>query len=66
MRRAALNPFFPKAKVRMLQPVIQESVDAMLGRLKDFRDDGSVIRLDSAFAAFSAGETRNQLLETRP
>lgn len=58
MRRAALNPFFSKSQVRKLQPIIQERVDAVLGRLKGFCESGDVIRLDVAFAAYSAGETK--------
>ncbi|WQF83044.1 Putative cytochrome P450 [Colletotrichum destructivum] len=35
LRRSALNPFFSTQSVRKLQPVIEERVDALLGRLLD-------------------------------
>lgn len=35
LRRSALNPFFSTQTVRKLQPVIEERVDALLGRLLD-------------------------------
>ncbi|RHZ57051.1 hypothetical protein CDV55_101664 [Aspergillus turcosus] len=53
-RRAALNPFFSKAQVKRLQSVIQERVDAFLHRLHLFQNSGAVVRLDRAFAAYSA------------
>lgn len=56
VRRAALNPFFSKAQVRKLQPVIRERVGAMLERFEGARERGEVLRLDVAFAAYSAGE----------
>lgn len=56
MRRAALSPFFSKAQVRKLQPVIQERVDAVLHRIEGFKETGEVARLDHAFSAYSAGE----------
>jgi hypothetical protein len=55
MRRAALNPFFSKAGVYRLEPVIQEKVDLMLGRLLEFRESGKPFPLDAMFAAFTNG-----------
>ena len=55
MRRAALNPLFSKAKIRQMQPVIQERVDAVLDRLDGFKKSGDVVNLKLAFAAFTAG-----------
>lgn len=55
LRRAALNPFFSKAQVRKLQPLIVERVDAMLDRLREYKESGDVISLKLAFAAFTAG-----------
>ncbi|PGH19327.1 hypothetical protein AJ80_04080 [Polytolypa hystricis UAMH7299] len=52
-RRAALNSLFSKQQVRKMQPTIQERADAMLDRLKGFRDDGGVINLKYASAAFT-------------
>jgi cytochrome P450 len=62
MRRAALSPYFSMQSVRRLQPVIQESVDKMLVRLKGFRegvggaDAGQVLMASWAFAAFTNGK----------
>jgi hypothetical protein len=55
MRRAALNPFFSKAGVYRLEPVIKEKVDLMLDRLQKFRESGQLIPLDVMFAAFTNG-----------
>ncbi|OBT66703.1 hypothetical protein VE03_03886 [Pseudogymnoascus sp. 23342-1-I1] len=54
MRRAALNAFFSKGQVRQLQPMIQSTVDKLLKRFKTFQETGDVMRLDVAFAAYSA------------
>lgn len=54
-RRAALNPLFSKAKIRQMQPVIQERVGALLNRLDGFNKNGEVVKLKLAFAAFTAG-----------
>ncbi|KAE8452045.1 hypothetical protein EG329_002210 [Mollisiaceae sp. DMI_Dod_QoI] len=53
MRRAALSPFFSMASVRRLQPEIQERVDVLLERLKEFRGTGEVLMASWAFAAFT-------------
>src|SRR5436190_22646653 len=37
IRRAALNPFFSKAAVRRLQPVLDEKLDKLLARFADFQ-----------------------------
>lgn len=59
-RRAALNPLFSKAKIRQMQPVIQERVDAVLDRLDGFKKNGEVVNLKLAFAAFTAGSISSQ------
>lgn len=56
MRRAALNPFFSKAGVYRLESVVQEKVDLMLDKLREFRESGRVIPLNAMFAAFTNGE----------
>jgi hypothetical protein len=55
IRRAALNPFFSKASVRRLQPVLDERLDRLLGRFSGFQESGKPMILNHAFAAFTAG-----------
>ncbi|KAL1970872.1 hypothetical protein VTN77DRAFT_2706 [Rasamsonia byssochlamydoides] len=53
-RRAALNPFFSKASVYRLEPVIQEKLNEMLDRLEGFRQSGQPIPLTLMFSAFTS------------
>ncbi|OJZ88942.1 hypothetical protein ASPFODRAFT_42057 [Aspergillus luchuensis CBS 106.47] len=53
MRRSALSPFFSKASVRRLQPVIWEKVDKLLKRLDGLKNTGHPVRMDIAYAAFT-------------
>jgi hypothetical protein len=39
--QAAVDPFFSKAAVRRLQPVVDERLDKFLGRVADFQELGS-------------------------
>lgn len=55
MRRSALSPFFSKASVRRLQPVIWEKVDKLLERLHGLKNTGHPVRMDIAYAAFTNG-----------
>ena len=55
IRRAALSTYFSMASVRRLQPEMQERLDALLERLKGFRDTGEVLMASWAFAAFTNG-----------
>lgn len=55
MRRSALSPFFSKASVRRLQPVIWEKVDKLLKRLDGLKNTGHPVRMDIAYAAFTNG-----------
>jgi cytochrome P450 len=55
IRRAAMSPAFSKAAVRRLQPVIDERLGALLGRISDHKDSGSIMTLNVAFSAFTAG-----------
>lgn len=52
-RRAALSPYFSMASVRRLQPVIQERIDVMLRRMKDFRDTDHVLNASCMFSALT-------------
>lgn len=55
MRRAALNPFFSKAKVRSLQPLIQDVAHQLLTRLDEFKHNGEHLTLSLAYAALTNG-----------
>jgi len=54
-RRAALLPFFSKASVRRLQPVITERVEVMLNRMKEFRESRRVLNASCMFSALTNG-----------
>jgi len=56
LRKAALAPYFSMQSVRRLQPVIQEKVDLLLGRLKEFRDKDEVLMASWAFSAYTNGK----------
>lgn len=55
MRRSAMNPFFSKANVRRLQPVIQARVDKLLERIKEFQASGKPLTISLAYTAYSSG-----------
>lgn len=55
MRRSAIAPFFSMSRVRMLEPVIRERAQAVLGRLNDFATTGEVVRIDHYFTAYTTG-----------
>lgn len=50
-----MNPFFSKASVRRLQPLVQERVDKLLERIKGFKSSGEPLTISLAFTAFSSG-----------
>ncbi|MCJ1321263.1 hypothetical protein MMC15_006607 [Xylographa vitiligo] len=55
-RRAPLNNFFSMASVRRLQPVVEERVNTLVGRFREFKDvkgDEGVMKIDYAFTAFA-------------
>ncbi|MCJ1381679.1 hypothetical protein MMC17_004790 [Xylographa soralifera] len=55
-RRAPLNHFFSMASVRGLQPVVEERVDSLVGRVRGFKDvkgEEGVMKIDYAFTAFA-------------
>ena len=54
-RRAALNRFFSMASVRRLQPLLDEKLQRLLGRLSAAQVSGDIIPLEYAFAAFTNG-----------
>jgi cytochrome P450 len=55
IRRAAVNPFLSKGAVRKLQPIVDERMDALLGRFREFQASGEPISLNYAFAAYTNG-----------
>ena len=55
IRRAPLLPYYSMASVRRLQPLIQERVDLLLRRMKDFRDAGRVLNASYMFPALTNG-----------
>jgi cytochrome P450 len=57
IRRAAVNPFFSKGAVRKLQPIVDERIDALLGRFRQFQASGEPITLDYAFSAYTNGRS---------
>lgn len=50
-RRAALNPYFSKASIRRLEPVIAQTLDNLLRRLDDCAKSGEVMPLTVAYKA---------------
>ena len=56
MRRAALNPFFSKQKVRALQPKIENVVQNLLNRFEEFGDRKQPLPMSDAFAALTYGQ----------
>lgn len=55
IRRGAVNVYFSKANVRRLQSVIQERVDACIGRLRGLRKSGEVVKSVVVASAFASG-----------
>ena len=53
IRRAAVHPFFSKGAVRKLQPIIEERVEALMGR--GFQASGEPVPLNYAFSAYTNG-----------
>lgn len=50
-----MNPFFSKASVRRLQPVINERIDKLMSRIMGFQDSGAPLTISVAYVAFSSG-----------
>ncbi|KIW87158.1 uncharacterized protein Z519_12269 [Cladophialophora bantiana CBS 173.52] len=70
MRRAALNPYFSKAKVRSLQPRIESRLNNLLTRFREFQESGEPMTVSLAYAAltndvvmeYAFGRSDNRLL----
>lgn len=52
-RRSVLNPFFSRAGVKNLEPVIQQKVAHLCRRVDDYRRSGQAINVTMALHAFS-------------
>ena len=60
--RVAVNPFFSKGAVRKLQPVVDERIDALLGRFQQFQVSDEPITLNYAFSAYTNGQSSTMLV----
>jgi len=61
MRRAAMNPFFSKASVRRLQPIIHERIEKLMSRIEGFQSSGEPLTISLAYVAFSSGKKLSSL-----
>ena len=52
-RRGAISPFFSKASIRRLQPVIQILADKLCNRIEEKLERGQVVNLVHAYSAFT-------------
>jgi cytochrome P450 len=52
-RRKALNPFFSKAQVLRLEPIIHANLHVLLRKLRSLRDTGKVVSLNAAFSSLA-------------
>jgi hypothetical protein len=53
VRRGALNPLFSRARIVDLQAIIQQKIDLLLERIREFRDSEKVLPLNRAFMALT-------------
>ena len=65
LRRAALNPFFSKQKVRALQPKIEHVVENLLARFEEFSETKKPLPMSDAFAALTYGQYQALLLSSQ-
>jgi cytochrome P450 len=69
VRRSALNPFFSKANVRKLEPIIQRRAQKVLFRMGNLENTGQPLNIFYLFSAFTSdviveyafGESHNYL-----
>ncbi|KAJ4323564.1 hypothetical protein N0V84_004305 [Fusarium piperis] len=54
LRRGILNPYFSKRAVTILEPLINDKVDRLCGRLGESIGQGTPVDLDAAMAALTA------------
>ena len=55
LRRTALNQFFSLQSVKLLQPLIQEQVDAILRRFNEFKESNKAFNVTYLYAAYTNG-----------
>ena len=55
IRRSALNQFFSLQSVKILQPLIQDRVEAVLRRLKDFKGSNDILSIVHLYGAYTNG-----------
>ncbi|TAQ87257.1 hypothetical protein B7494_g4404 [Chlorociboria aeruginascens] len=53
MRRSVFNQYFSMNKVRALLPLVQERVDKLTDRFRDFKDTGKLIQLENSYGALA-------------
>lgn len=53
MRRAALNPFFSKQKIATLEPLIENKIDQLSRRFREFASSASVLSIGTAYSALN-------------
>ena len=51
VRRAALNPYFSKASVRRLEPVLQQTLENLLSRFSECAKTGAIMTVNTAYKA---------------
>jgi cytochrome P450 len=62
IRRSALNPFFSKASIRKLQPLVDAKVDQLLERFADLQKSEDILIVNHASSAFTNGVHRFQYI----
>ena len=65
IRRAALAPFFSKASVQRLEPVVQSIVDKLASRLRSLQGSGTTVNIIHAFSSLT-GDIIGQYAFARP
>ena len=65
IRRATLSPFFSKASVQQLEPVVQLMVDKLMSRLEKLQESGAILNLIDVFSALT-GDVIGQYAFAKP
>ncbi len=61
-RRGILNPYFSRSSVDELQPSIRWHLKKMCRRIREYREEGKVVPLNTAFASLGADIITNYLM----
>jgi Cytochrome P450 len=59
MRRAALNPYFSKASIRRLEPIIRDTVAKLLKRMDSHQKSGEVLPMTVVYKAMTSDIINN-------